>query len=172
VETRTIHLRIGIYGKAPSKYGPNRYKVALAVRPLLVLAGLEHVGSGKWYEYVRPPGGKAGRQVVIKVEVPTDAEIQRIAKAMHTDGKAQFQQILGFFVRYQPAGRIVYQLMEPVVTESGYRGEIRALAEPVRQQAAEFEFGVSSPWSIRLIWDRGDGDDSTWCRHESETVTD
>jgi hypothetical protein len=91
METRVIRLRIDIYGKAPAKYGPNAYKVGLAERVWLVRAGWEYAGSGRGYEYVRPPEGKAGRQCVVEIEVPTDAEIERIAMAMYAQRRAQIQ---------------------------------------------------------------------------------
>lgn len=41
--TRTIHVRIRTFGKAPAKHGRNAVKVSIADRPFLVRAGWEHL---------------------------------------------------------------------------------------------------------------------------------
>lgn len=82
MEFRTIHVRIGTYGKAPTKYGHNAYKVGSNNHLLLVRAGWTHVGTGRGssgYEYVSPPEGTRGSNPTISLQVPTDEEILAIA---------------------------------------------------------------------------------------------
>lgn len=158
MKTRVIALRIDIRGKAPAKYGPNTYKVTTDDFGWLFLGGgWDYVESGRVYEYARPPEGKAaGTHYVIKVEVPTDAEIERIAMAMHRERRAQTQAFLGFLAEYRPARQII--------------GEPNDLPQTIPREAAEFVFGVSAPWRVTSVWTQGDDSPPVWHRHESRVV--
>jgi hypothetical protein len=172
---RTIHVRIGTYGKAPAKYGRNAYKVGAANHRLLVRAGWTHVGTGRGpdpYEYLSPPEGIRGSNPTISLQVPTDEEILAIALDMHKRRERQINLVEDFIVYYLPAGGVAVQIHEVIDFIPGQPWGLRVRPEPpVLRKFAEFTFGVSAAWSVDLIWEHGEDLPPTW-RFRDDHVID
>ena len=171
---RTIHVRIGTYGKAPAKYGRNAYKVGSANHRLLVRPGWTHVGTGRGrsvYEYVSPPDGTWENNPTISLQVPTDEEIMAIALEMHKRRERQINLVEGFIVYYLPAGGVAVQTHEVIGFEPGLPWGLRLRPEPpVLRKFAEFTFGVSAAWSVDLVWEHGEDQPPTWCCRDEHVV--
>ena len=167
---RSIDVKVNTFGKAPTRYGRNAYKIGKTEWALFVRAGWTHAGDGKEYSYVIPPAGVGGCNPTITVQVPTDEEILSLALEMHHAGKTAVQVIEGFIVFYHPKDIKMYQIIDTIVFGPGHRGERQGPQPPVLHKAAEFTFGVSAPWSIKLIWDHGNDQPPIWTRSEKNIV--
>jgi hypothetical protein len=66
------------------------------------------------------------------------------------------EMIAGFVVQYRPAGQITSQIIERVLfTREQWNVHLGPLP-PNRSKYAEWEFGVSAPWSVTLTWECGE----------------
>lgn len=158
----TVNLRISTYGSAPKKYR-GATKVGHVERAFLVRNGWEHAGDGRSYSYVRPPAGSQAKNPVIPVEVPTDAELERLGTWFHQKGEESMRIFGPWIVRYRRANSVRYS--------------IRVMTGPEQDQPwqdvrgpAEFEFGIGAPWGVTLSW-RPDSDTPSWSRSTSHVVS-
>jgi len=140
MELRTVHLRFALCEKAPKRYGPNGFKVSPAEAVLLNHSGWTLLGHGRFYDYVAPPEAPRDGLCVVTVQAPTDEEILAIAMRMHARRELQRERVEGFYAFYRPAAE--------------------------EREFAQFTFGFEAPWSVELIWDRGNDQQPTWHRHE------
>jgi len=88
-------MRIETYGKAPTRYGKDAYKVGLSEGLLLEQGGWRVVGQGREYVYVQLPEGTSAKNVTLTLPVPTDAEIEQLAMEMHRQGTLQRRVVDG-----------------------------------------------------------------------------
>lgn len=142
--TRTVQLRIPTSPAA--EHGVNVFSADYHAGALLVISGgWEHVGTERMtYRYVRPPPDQPGKDPVIAVEIPTDAELERLALHFHKQGKSEVENFGPWTVQYQSS-------------RSQYTGG-----------PSMFIFGVCAPWKVELSWDDGDDKPPRWIRHEGD----
>jgi hypothetical protein len=110
---------------------------------------------------------KAKRGETIAVEIPTDAEIERIAMGMHAARKPCLETIVGCQVFYRPRQTQSYTTVS-VDPFTGKRGEESAPSQ--LEIPAEFTFGHDGPWKIVLTWKAGDEQPPTWFRYEDRLI--
>lgn len=87
-----------------------------------------------------------------EIEIPTDAEMQRIAAALHAERRSALIDCLGWKVLYVPAFPLTYSKTQ-VDLFSGERGET------TRHQSTTIsycEFGRDAEWTVCYSWNRGD----------------
>lgn len=154
-------MRIETYGKAPSRYGKDAYKVGLSEGLLLEQGGWRVVGQGREYVYVQLPEGTSATNVTLTLPVPTDAEIEHLAMEMHRQGTLQRRVVDGFIVMYYPVRDGLEISLDFGAMLQGQRKIEHVKRSP---EPAVLDFGWRAPWCVTLTWNDGPEHAPTWER--------
>lgn len=167
-DSHTVRVRIHAYGPAPKKYGARAIKIGSAEVLFVIRDGWEQLGSGNHYHYFRLPEGQSARDPVITIQVPTDAEVERLASEWHRRAEARRQLLGPWLVEYSPRRPEASTTRSRVLGTHGWEPETTHVSESVR--CARFEFGSTFPWSAALLWEQGDDQPPRWIRGDGQIV--
>jgi len=92
---------------------------------------------------------------------PPDAEIERIARRMHSERIPRLETILGFPVFYRPRERTQWT-MRPIDPFTGDQGHS---SERTSDTPAEFTFNYGALVKIVISWQNGDDQPPKWFRY-------
>jgi uncharacterized protein (TIGR02996 family) len=147
-QTRTASVAIPLAGRAPARFGAGAVRVRRAVGSLLRWLGWEHVGGFLRHVYLIPPPSFDPERGTMPVEVPTDAELERIGLALHLGRERRRFRFGPWTLRYEPEhDEIIESVQTTAVTE--FRS---CELYPV---LARFDFCMESLWGRALVWDQG-----------------
>jgi uncharacterized protein (TIGR02996 family) len=169
-DSRTVRVRINTYGSAPKKYGKRAVKISAGEALFLLREGWERLGEGSNYFYFRLPEGQPTRDPIITIQVPTDAEVERLAMAWHRKGESLRTFLGPWFVTYQARGAMKVTMRTVEFTAEHWGRDLGEHSLP--ESPAQFDFGSSFPWSISLLWEEGNEQPPRWSRGESRVVLD
>jgi hypothetical protein len=185
-----VRLRVDYYGRT-RKYGPSTYKVSSDAVPLLTAEGWQVVHRAS-YVYVAPPSEAFKGTPVVTVEVPEDAEIERLAADLHGRREKAGGEIGLWPYRYAPAHDYT-STMTTIAGQDFLRNLSLTSRKPVGQQMAEgmaegripfrikrtehhspatFRIGRSLLWDVTLTWAAGDDQPPTWGRSLDHILPD